>query len=503
MESRSLRRALVELEAEGQKRGIIADGRFPMFEHGTVLLFHNDHTHEARMRGQRTYKAEIEYGHKELKLINQDYWKELDEIADIMSVLVQKPNALIGGCPEKDAVGASPEETEKYYALTDEAKAVVEARGIVADDCCSFLRTAPISDKLHVNEEAAPAWAAYVMAQSVNAQCVGAVQKQLFTRHTELLAKTGAPFNFRDRRALLNDVRLRLLRKELALADILAEQGDKSEFAIVPPVFTQDGDGGGSDQEDMVERRRNTGERREKEESIAGASVSVLEGAARSSASSATPIPVDLDKRNGDSSEEEREEPVPPVITREVLSNAWRNARADSKIRFVVVLDEMNEDGRKILEYCMGLEQEQGEVASAESEGKAVAAVPSGTALQEKRYRPPFSDLGLYNMGSRASGVGITPLRNLIYAEAITQQALGFQKKLEDAAHEDADPDADGAGPTRLTEDRWLKMSASDQAKRLGYPVRKAAFKGTLDAMSWHCKPCREVNSGKSIACMA
>ena len=160
-------------------------------------------------------------------------------------------------------------------------------------------------------------------------------------------------------------------------------------------------------------------------------------------------------------------------------------------------------NGERVLEYCMGLEHEQGEGAGSESDGKVAAAVPSGTALQEKRYQPPFSSLVLYIMGRRASGYGITPLRSLIYAEAINLQVLSFQKKLEDAAHEDADPDADGAGPTRLTEDRWLRMSSSEQAKRLGYPVRKAAFKGTLDPMSWQCKLCQEVSSCKDIACIA
>ena len=242
-----------------------------MFEHGTVMLFHNDHTVGDKMRGQRSYKEARTWGQREPKLKNPDYWEDLEEIADIMSALVEKPNALIGGCPERYEVGESPEETAKYYALTDEAKAVVEARGIVADDCCSFLRTAPISDKLHVNEEAASAWAAYVMAQSVNAQCVGAVQKQLLIRHAELLESKGEPYNFRSREDLLNDVRLKLLNKELVLAKIIAEQGDEGEFAVVPPVFGNGGDGGGSDHEDMEERHRSVVERREKEESTAEA----------------------------------------------------------------------------------------------------------------------------------------------------------------------------------------------------------------------------------------
>jgi hypothetical protein len=92
-----LLKALAALEAEGERRGIIADGRFPMFEHGSLLLFHNDHTDWKRMRCQRTYKAEAEWGYgKRPKLKNQNYWDDLEKIADIMSVLVKKPNALIG-----------------------------------------------------------------------------------------------------------------------------------------------------------------------------------------------------------------------------------------------------------------------------------------------------------------------------------------------------------------------------------------------------------------------
>ncbi len=132
----------------------------------------------------------------------------------------------------------------------------------------------------------------------------------------------------------------------------------------------------------------------------------------------------------------------------------------------------------------MGLEQAEGDGSSSGSDEGAEAAVPSGTAPREKGYQPPFSPLGLYKMGRRALGVGKTPLRNLIYTDVINQQVYSLQKKLEDAAHDDADPDADGAGPPRLTEERWLRMSPDEQAKRLGHAVRKAAVKGALDPLA-------------------
>ena len=62
---KALHEAVAELEAEAQSRGLIAEGRYPMFEHGTVMLFHNDHTVGNRMRGQRSYKEPPPWGKEE------------------------------------------------------------------------------------------------------------------------------------------------------------------------------------------------------------------------------------------------------------------------------------------------------------------------------------------------------------------------------------------------------------------------------------------------------
>jgi hypothetical protein len=94
------------------------------------------------------------------------------------------------------------------------------------------------------------------MAQSMNAPCVGPVQKQLFKRHADLVKKKGESYNYESRDALVNDVRLKLLHKELVLAEVIAEQGDVGEFAVVPPAFSNNEDDGGSDQEDMGQRHR-------------------------------------------------------------------------------------------------------------------------------------------------------------------------------------------------------------------------------------------------------
>ncbi len=99
---RDLNKALLELEAEGARLGIIAEGRFPMFERGSVCLFHNDHCEWEIVRCQHTYGSEPEWGKgKRLKPANQNYWEDLESIADIMSVLVKRPNTLAGGDPTK------------------------------------------------------------------------------------------------------------------------------------------------------------------------------------------------------------------------------------------------------------------------------------------------------------------------------------------------------------------------------------------------------------------
>jgi hypothetical protein len=178
------------------------------------------------------------------------------------------------------------------------------------------------------------------------------------------LKSKGTPYNFRNREDLLNDVRLRLLSKELVLSEILAEQGDESEFAIVPPVFIHE-DGDGSDHEDMAKRHRSVEDLREKEDSVAEASASATDGAARSSGST---ILVNLNNSDEESEEDDGEDPVPLAITREILSNTWRAAGEDYKTRFVLLVDSVQRDGKRVLEYCMGLEPAERNDSSSRSE---------------------------------------------------------------------------------------------------------------------------------------
>ena len=72
---KALRGAVAELEQEGRRLNNIAEGRFPKFEHGTVVLFHNDHAEGNKMRGQRSYKADKDWTQKELVLKNDQYWQ--------------------------------------------------------------------------------------------------------------------------------------------------------------------------------------------------------------------------------------------------------------------------------------------------------------------------------------------------------------------------------------------------------------------------------------------
>jgi hypothetical protein len=89
---RDLHKAIKELEAEATRLGIIAEGKFPMFEHGSVCLFHNDHGEWGRVRCQERYGSAPVKGR--LAPVNGNYWNQLDEIADIMSVLVKKNQML-------------------------------------------------------------------------------------------------------------------------------------------------------------------------------------------------------------------------------------------------------------------------------------------------------------------------------------------------------------------------------------------------------------------------
>ena len=64
-----------------------------------------------------------------------------------------------------------------------------------------------------------------------------------------------------------------------------------------------------------------------------------------------------------------------------------------------------------------------------------------------------------------------------MYADGVSQQVIKLKDKLADAEHEKADPDADGVGPPRMSEEEWIKLTPAEQAARLGYGVKKLAFK--------------------------
>ena len=137
--------------------------------------------------------------------------------------MVKKPNALIGGDPTKyNCVGV---DVDRYRTLTREVSAVLGARGIVSDDCISFLKDVDIPDKLHVAAEAVESWSAYVTAQAMNATYARQVQKELFKLRTEI---AGAPeetsAHASNKKRLVDDVRRKLLSDELRLKDIIEQQ---------------------------------------------------------------------------------------------------------------------------------------------------------------------------------------------------------------------------------------------------------------------------------------
>jgi hypothetical protein len=248
---RDLHRAAKDLEEEASRLGIIADGKFPMFEHGSVCLFHNDHSEWGRVRCQETYKSKAVPGR--LAPLNKNYWEELDQIADLVSGLVKKPNALIGGDPMKYWCAPNDEEVARYRTLTKEVSAVFGARGIVSDDCVEFLRNVDVPDQSHVAAEAAEYWSAYVTAQAKNATYARQVQKELFNRCAYTSEGT-IPDRALSRQQLVDNVRRKLLSGEIRLQEFIELQSSMAEFSIslpLPSVLDDD-----SENEDMSERRQ-------------------------------------------------------------------------------------------------------------------------------------------------------------------------------------------------------------------------------------------------------
>jgi hypothetical protein len=96
-----LDKAILRLEAEAD--GTLAKGKFPMFEFGVIGVFHNDHTLSEGVRGQYTFMGQRESeGPKGMKgPVNDQYWSDLQEVADKFAALVKRPTALVGGDPTK------------------------------------------------------------------------------------------------------------------------------------------------------------------------------------------------------------------------------------------------------------------------------------------------------------------------------------------------------------------------------------------------------------------
>ncbi len=90
-----------------------------------------------------------------------------------------------------------------------------------------------------------------------------------------------------------------------------------------------------------------------------------------------------------------------------------------------------------------------------------------------------------------------------MYADGVSQQVKTVKDRIADAEHEKADPDADGVGPTRMSEEEWKKLTPAEQVARLGYGVKKLAFKGVLHPFIWHCNKCSKVNVPSSTSCQS
>jgi hypothetical protein len=166
------------------------------------------------------------------------YWDQLDEVADLMAVVVKKPNALVGGDPTR--YGCVGEDLERYYTLTKEVSAVLGARGIASDDCISFLSGVAIPDKLHVAAEAVGSWSAYVVTQALNATYASQVQKELLKLRTESAGFSEVTHaHTSNKKMLVDDLRRKLLSGELNIQTVIEKQKAMTEFKLSLPQDCQ------------------------------------------------------------------------------------------------------------------------------------------------------------------------------------------------------------------------------------------------------------------------
>ena len=191
-----------------------------MFEYGLIGVFHNDHTLLDGMRDQFTFMGQRSWeGPKGMRgPVNDQYWVDLQEVADKFAALVKRPAALVGGDPTKYYIKDIPEAVERYRILTLEVCAVFQSRGIVTNDCVEFLKDINVPDLAHVAEEDAELYVTFCVRQCLNAPCANLTQQKLLERHADLLVLRGWGNNFSDRAALLNDVRAKLRNGGLNLA---------------------------------------------------------------------------------------------------------------------------------------------------------------------------------------------------------------------------------------------------------------------------------------------
>jgi hypothetical protein len=257
---KSIQKAIVRLEAESE--GILAEGKFPMFEHGLIGVFHNDHTLNEGMRNQLTYMSQRTVGGPKGQRgpVNEQYWKDLQEVVNQFAALVKRPAALVGGDPTKYYIKDNPDAVEKYRLLTREVCAVFQSRGIVTNDCVEFLRGISVPDLAHVAEEDAEMYVSFCVTECLNAPFASLVQQQLLKRHADLLVNNGWESNFSDREALLNDVRVKLLNGGLSLAAVIKEADNSKDFEVAMPTVLQDL--ADSEGEDMTKRYKHVVDRR-------------------------------------------------------------------------------------------------------------------------------------------------------------------------------------------------------------------------------------------------
>ena len=88
-----------------------------------------------------------------------------------------------------------------------------------------------------------------------------------------------------------------------------------------------------------------------------------------------------------------------------------------------------------------------------------------------------------------------------MYTEQVFAEVRTLRDKISDAQQENADPDADGAKPLQVQEEDWSKLTAAEQADKLGSSVRQLARKGLLDPQSWSCNMCQRINIPTSASC--